>query len=118
LTFHGRLTDSIRRRGENISAYEVEQILQSHPDVLEAAAIGLPSELTEEDVKGCVVLRPGTELEQPHLYEHCLLHAPKHMVPRYYEILPALPKTPTQKVEKFRLKSVGINHATWDADAN
>jgi carnitine-CoA ligase len=117
LAFRGRLTDSIRRRGENISAYEVEQVVLSHPGVLEAAAIGLPSELTEEDVKVCVVLRAGADLQPRDLYEYMLEHAPKHMVPRYYEIVPALPKTPTQKVEKFQLRSAGINPATWDADA-
>jgi crotonobetaine/carnitine-CoA ligase len=117
LTFAGRLSDSIRRRGENISAFEVEELLLSHPAVLEVAAIGVPSELTEEDVKVCVVLRPDANLDARDLYEHCAQHAPKHMVPRYYELVAALPKTATEKVEKFRLKDVGINAATWDAEA-
>ena len=63
LIFHGRLTDSIRRRGENISAFEVEELVSSHPEVLEAAAVGVPSELSEEDVLICVVRRPGSSLK-------------------------------------------------------
>jgi crotonobetaine/carnitine-CoA ligase len=104
LTFVGRAKDCIRRRGENISAYEVEQVVESHPAVLEAAAIGVPSELSEEDVKVCVVLRPGATLTTAELIAHCAAHAAAFMVPRYVEFLPELPKTPTEKVEKFRLK--------------
>jgi crotonobetaine/carnitine-CoA ligase len=116
LAFHGRLSDSIRRRGENISAFEVEELLASHPDVLEAAAIGVPSPLTEEDVKVCVTLRPGSRLAPADLFAYCRARAPAHIVPRYIEIVPALPKTPTQKVEKFRLVQSGITRATWDAE--
>lgn len=116
LSFHGRLSDSIRRRGENISAYEVEQLVEEHPAVLEAAAIGVPSEFTEEDVKVCVVLKDGADLVAADLYRHCCENAARFMVPRYIEIIDALPKTPTQKVEKFRLKQVGITSATWDGE--
>lgn len=115
LTFEGRLSDSIRRRGENISAYEVEQLLIRHPAVLEAAAIGVPSELTEEDVKAVVVLRPGARLTPEELHAFCRETAPRFMVPRYIELVPALPKTPTQKIEKFRLRQDGITPATWDS---
>lgn len=117
LTFHGRLTDSIRRRGENISGYEVEQLIDSHPAVLESAAIGVPSELTEEDVKVCVVLKPTATLTARQLHEYCRDNAPSFMAPRYIEFMGSLPKTPTEKVEKFRLKQAGITPATWDADA-
>ncbi|TCO62442.1 crotonobetaine/carnitine-CoA ligase [Actinocrispum wychmicini] len=104
LTFAGRAKDSIRRRGENISAYEVEQVVEGHPSVLECAAIGVPSELSEEDVKVCVVLRPGHTLTADDLVAHCAANSAPFMVPRYVEFLPELPKTPTQKVEKFRLR--------------
>ncbi|NIY69278.1 AMP-binding protein [Streptomyces malaysiensis] len=117
LYFHGRAKDGIRRRGENISAYEVEQIVESHPGVLEAAAIGVPSELTEEDVKICVVLRPGAQLSAEELIAYCALRSAAYMVPRFVEFLPELPKTPTQKVEKFRLKEAGVTKATWDREA-
>ena len=114
LYFAGRAKDVIRRRGENISAYEVEQTIESHPAVLEAAAIGIPSDLTEEDVKVCVVLRPGATLTARELIEHCARTAARHMIPRYVEFLPALPKTPTQKIEKFRLGQHGITPQTHD----
>jgi carnitine-CoA ligase len=104
LTFVGRAKDSIRRRGENISAYEVEQVVESHPGVLEAAAIGVPSELSEEDVKVCVVRRPGATLTAAELIAHCAANSAAFMVPRYVEFWPELPKTPTEKVAKFRLR--------------
>lgn len=118
LTFHGRLSDAIRRRGENISAHEVERLVDSHPDVLEVAAIGVPSELTEEDVKVCVVVKRGSLLSADELQKYCLDHAASFMVPRYIEFLDALPKTPTQKIEKFRLKELGITSNTWDAESH
>lgn len=117
LTFEGRLSDSIRRRGENIFAFEVEELVTAHPAIVEAAAIGVPSELTEEDVKVCVVRAPGAELDPASLHEYCVQRAPKHMVPRYYEFLAELPKTPTEKVEKFHLKAAGITGSTWDAES-
>lgn len=116
LTFHGRSSDSIRRRGENISAFEVEELAISHPDVLEAAAVGVPSELTEEDLKIYVVAQPGATLEAATLHTYLTQRAPRHMVPRYYELVPSLPKTPTQKVEKFQLKQRGLTETTWDAE--
>lgn len=117
LTFEGRLSDSIRRRGENISAYEVEQLLTRHPAILDAAAIGVPSDLTEEDIKAIVVVRPGASLTAEELHQFCLATAPDFMVPRYIELAPTLPKTPTQKIEKFRLRQDGITPATWDSQA-
>ena len=117
LYFLGRRKDSIRRRGENISAFEVEEIVAQHPDVIEVAAIGVPSDLTEEDVKVCVVLRSGVSLSPSELVDFCFEHAPAHMVPRYIEIVPSLPKTPTQKVEKFRLQERWMTGGTWDREA-
>lgn len=115
LAFHGRLTDSIRRRGENISAYEVETVALGHPAVVEAAALGVPSDLTEEDLKLCVVLRPGHSVAPADLHRYLKDHAPAFMVPRYIEVHRELPKTPTEKVEKFKLvRQVDI----WDAEAS
>jgi crotonobetaine/carnitine-CoA ligase len=117
LYFHGRADDAIRRRGENISAHEVEQIVLSHPDVVEAAAIGVASELTEQDVKICVVLRTGATLTPAQIRTHCAALAPTFMVPRYVEVVAGLPKTPTQKVEKFKLAAAPLTPATWDGEA-
>jgi len=114
LYYVGRKKDAIRRRGENISAFEVEEVVESHPAVLQAAAFGVPSELTEEDVKVCVVLRPGDALTASELARWCEARMARHMVPRYIEFLPSLPLTPTEKVEKYRLREAGVTRTTWD----
>lgn len=112
--FVGRTKDMIRRRGENVSAFEVEEVVTGHPAVLEAAAVGVPSELTEEDVKVLVVLRPGHRLDPRDLIDYCEQRMARFMVPRYVEFLDALPRTPTEKVEKHRLREAGVTAATWD----
>lgn len=115
--FVGRSKDIVRRRGENISAAEVEMGIEAHPDVLECAVFGVPSDMTEEEVMACVVLRPGASLAPDALAAHCSQHMARFMVPRYLRLLPALPKTPTDKVEKFRLQAEGIAPGTWDREA-
>lgn len=114
--FLDRMKDSIRRRGENISAFDVECEINMHPAVLECAAIGVPSELEDEDVKLAVVLRPGHSLGPAELVEFCLERLPKFMVPRYVEFLDALPRTPTDKVAKYKLRERGITEETWDRE--
>lgn len=116
LYFVGRRNDIVRRRGENISAAEVEMGIETHPDVLECAVIGVPSELTEEDVMACVVLKNGARTSAEALATHCAQRMARFMVPRYFRFLPELPKTPTDKVEKFRLRAQGITADTWDRD--
>jgi len=116
LYYLGRKKDMIRRRGENISAFEVEEVVEAHPAVLQAAAFGVPSELTEEEVKVCVVLRPGCALSAPELAEWCAARMARHMVPRYIEFLDGLPLTPTEKVEKYRLREPGVTPSTWDRE--
>ena len=117
LYFVGRSRDMVRRRGENISSAEVEMGIETHPEVLECAVYGVPSDLTEEEVMASVVLRPGALLTAPALAAHCTAHMARFMVPRYLRFLPALPKTPTDKVEKFRLKAEGLVPGTWDREA-
>ena len=114
--FVGRVKDMVRRRGENISAAEVEQALEAHPQVLEAAVYGVPSELSEEDVMACVVLGPGEALQAEDLHRFASTQMARFMVPRYLRIVPALPRTPTDKVEKFRLRAEGLTPDTWDAE--
>lgn len=114
--FVGRRKDMVRRRGENISAAEVEQVIESHPAVLSCAVYGVPSELTEEEVMACVVLRPGERPDAPALVAWCALRMARFMVPRYLRFTDSLPKTPTDKVEKFRLQQAGITADTWDRD--
>jgi crotonobetaine/carnitine-CoA ligase len=115
--FVGRKKEAIRRRGENISAFEVEEGILRHPDVIECAVIGVPSELTEEDVKACVVIRPGSDLSEQEILAHCQRVLGRFQVPRYIEIMDALPKTPTGKLEKYRLQEQGLNGRTWDREA-
>ncbi len=116
LAFLGRLADSIRRRGENISAFEVEEMVSAHPAVLEVGAIGVPSELTEEDVKVVVALKPGCSATHEEIYQFCVETGVKYMVPKYIEFMDVIPKTPTEKVQKYRLKEVWKNSNTWDTD--
>ncbi len=115
--FVGRRADSIRRRGENISAFEVEEVVKLHPAVLDAAAYGVPSELTEDDVMVAIVARTGHKVDPTELVEFCGSRMGRHMVPRYIEVVEALPRTPTEKVEKTVLRERGVTSATWDRDA-
>lgn len=114
--FVGRRKDIVRRRGENISAAEIEQVLESHPAVLECAVVGVPSELTEEEVMAWVVVRPGTPLAPADLAGWCATRMAMSMAPRYLRMVERLPKTPTDKVEKFQLKQQGCAGA-WDREA-
>ncbi len=115
LYFKHRLNEAIRRRGENISAYEVETVAERHPDVIESAAFGVPSEFTEEDIMVIALRRPGTGLGAEELLDHFRANAPRHMVPRYVEITDEpLPRTPTEKIARASLKERGVSQATFD----
>ena len=117
LHFIGRKKDSIRRRGKNISAFEVEEVLNTHPAILESAVIGVPSELTEDEVKAIVVLREGESLTPEALIEWAGGNMPKYAVPRYVEIVEVLPKSSTGKVQKVELRGDWKSTATYDAES-
>lgn len=114
LTFTDRIKDSLRRRGENISSFEVERAVQRHPDVLEAAAYAVPSELTEDEVMVAVVPLEDVDLDVRALLRFCAETMPRFTVPRYVRVLDSLPKTPSQRVQKFRLRAEGITADTVD----
>jgi carnitine-CoA ligase len=116
--FLDRLKDAIRRRGENISAWEVEQVLLSHEDVSAAAVIPVPSPLGEDDVMAVVVPRAGATLDPIELMEHCQPRLAYYAIPRYVEIADALPLTENGKVRKFVLRDRGVTETTWDRDAS
>jgi crotonobetaine/carnitine-CoA ligase len=116
LYFVGRKKEAIRRRGENISAFEVERIVNQHPAVLESAAIAVPSELSEDDVKIVVVLKEGESLHPEELIKFCETRMAYFMVPRFVEFRNDLPKTPTQRIEKYKLQAEGIKTDTWDRE--
>jgi crotonobetaine/carnitine-CoA ligase len=108
LVFVDRIKDCIRRRGENISSFEVERAVQLHPSVLEAAAYAVPSDIAEEEVAVAVVPMEGVELEVSELFRFMIEQLPRFAVPRYIRVVEALPKTPSQRVQKFRLREDGL----------
>lgn len=114
--FVDRKKDAMRRRGENISAFEVEMVVNAHPAVLESAAIAVPSEVGEDEVMVCVVARPDHTLDPLDLIKHCENLMPYFAVPRYVDLRVDLPKTPTHRVEKYRLRETGITPTTWDRE--
>lgn len=116
LVFLDRMKDVIRRRGENISSYEVERAVNLHDDVAESAAVGVPSDLGEEDVMIVIVPRDGARIDPAQIRAHCAEQLAKFMVPRYVLVRDALPKTATQRVQKFELRKAGHSDA-WDAEA-
>jgi crotonobetaine/carnitine-CoA ligase len=102
-TFVGRRKEVIRRRGENLSPTEVEAAAERHPDVAEVAVIGVPSELSEEEVKAFVVPAAGSTLDVAALDAHLRAELTRYKVPRYYEVVAELPHTPTGRLAKHRL---------------
>lgn len=114
--FVDRKKDALRRRGENISSYEVERVINEHPAVLESAAVGMMSEMGEDEVMVCITLKPGKRLEYEELMVFCEERMAYFMVPRYVRFMDELPKTPTQRVEKYRLREAGVTPDTWDRE--
>ena len=103
--FVDRKSDSIRRLGENISSSEVEAVLNRHPAVLECAVIAVPSELGEDEVKAVIVLRDGAHAVPEDLWAFCDEHMPRFWVPRFIELRTEMPKTPSQKIQKYVLRA-------------
>lgn len=114
--FVDRMKDYIRRRGENISSFEIERAVNAHPKVLESAAISVRSELSEDEVKIVVVLKKGERLAQKELLAFCEERMPYFAVPRYVEFVESLPKTANEKVQKSKLREAGITANTWDRE--
>jgi crotonobetaine/carnitine-CoA ligase len=115
--FIDRLKDAIRRRGENISSFEVEQVLLSHPDIASAAAFAVPSELAEEEVMAVVVRRPDSAITEGALSEFCRPRLARFAIPRFIEFVEALPTTENGKVQKYKLRDRGVTSRTWDREA-
>jgi len=114
--FVDRMKDAIRRRGENISSFEVEAEVMAHPAVREAAALGVPSEVSEEDVLVVIAPVEGATLDPAELLEFLRPRMAHFMMPRYVRLLPELPKTPTSKVLKHELRQQGVTADTWDRE--
>lgn len=115
--FVDRSKDVIRRRGENISSFELELTFANHPDVAEVAIHAVASEVTEDDVKATLVLRDGADASEADILEWARSRIPRFALPRYIEFRGALPKNPIGRVLKFRLREEGVTAATWDSQA-
>lgn len=113
IRFAGRLKDFIRRRGENISAFDIERAALEHPDVIEAAAVAIPSPLTEDDVQLAVILREGAEVHPRQLDSFLAKRLPSFMRPEYIEFRDDFPRTPTQRVQKYKLREEGLAPGAW-----
>ena len=114
--FVDRRKDAIRRRGENISSFEVEAEVVAYPAVRESAAYGVPSELGEDDVMIAVAAVDGSQINPEALLQFLKEKMPYFMVPRYIRTLTELPKTPSAKVQKHLLRAEGITSDTWDRE--
>jgi carnitine-CoA ligase len=112
--FVDRSKDVIRRRGENISSFELETTFCQHPDIAEAAIHAVPSEVLEDDVKATVVLRLGASLKESDLLDWARPRMPKFALPRYIEFREELPKNASGRVLKFQLREQGVTPRTWD----
>jgi crotonobetaine/carnitine-CoA ligase len=118
LFFVDRKKEAIRRRGENISAYEVEMLISRHPAVMEVAAVPVTSELSEDEVMVYVVCRDGHSITEEELVRFANRHMAHFMVPRFVRFIDALPKTPSEKIEKYKLKvwAEQNRQALWDRE--
>lgn len=115
--FLDRLKDAIRRRGENISSYEVEQVLLSHPSVGTVAVFPVRSELAEDEVMAAIVLKTGCALDPIELMKFCEPRMQYFAIPRFIDFLAELPRTENGKVQKFKLRERGRGERTWDREA-
>jgi len=115
--FVDRLKDAIRRRGENISSYEVEQVLQGHPAVASVAVYPVRSELGEDEVMATLVCRAGKALDPAELARFCATRLPYFAIPRFIDVVADLPRTENGKVQKYKLRERGVTASAWDRQA-
>ena len=114
--FVDRMKDAIRRRGENISSFEVEAEILTHPKIRECAVVAVPNEMAEDDVLAIVAPATGAAVDPLELLEFLKPRLAHFMLPRYVRIMTDLPRTPTQKVEKYILRQQGLTSDTWDRE--
>lgn len=116
LYFVGRDSESMRRRGENVSTYEVEVEIMKHPAIQECAVYGVPSELGEDDIMTSMVLVEGKSVEVPELIQFLSDKLAYFAVPRYWRFVKELPKTGTHRVIKKELQDLGVTGDAFDAE--
>lgn len=117
--FYDRKADYVRYKGRSLSSFQVEGVVNKHPAIAESAAYGLPSEELEHEAElmVAVVLKPDVELTAEELAQFINDNAPYWVVPRYIEFVVELPKTPTTRVQKYKLRERGKTERTWDREA-
>jgi len=116
LYFTDRIKDSIRRRGENISSFEVERDVSAHPDIAEVACVAASDAYGGDEVKVFIVPRPGRRIDPEQLVHFLIPRMPHYTVPRFIEFVDELPKTPTMRVRKAELRARGNSERTWDRE--
>jgi carnitine-CoA ligase len=114
--FSGRKKDALRRRGENVSAWEVERVINAHPTVEESAVIGVPSQMGEQDIKAFVRAAPDAAVAPVEILAWCKQHLAYYQVPRFIEIVTDFPRGPTQRIRKTELSQ--STAGSWDAEAS
>ena len=114
-----RIKDTIRRRGENISSYEVAAVLLAYPGIAEVAAVAVKADEGGEDaVLVCLGLKAGpARLEPIQRRDVCVARMPYFAVPRYIEVVEEIPKTPSQKIQRNKLRERGVSASTWDRES-
>jgi carnitine-CoA ligase len=117
LYFTDRIKDSIRRRGENISSFEVERDVATHPDVAEVACVAASDAYGGDEVKVFIVTRADRRIDPEQLVHFLIPRMPHYTVPRFIEFIDELPKTPTMRVRKVELRARGNGAGTWDREA-
>jgi crotonobetaine/carnitine-CoA ligase len=115
--FIDRSKDAIRRRGENVSSFEVEEAVTSHPAVKAAAAFPVPSELGEDEVMVAVICEEDHDIDAEDLIRHCEPRLAYFAIPRYVDVVTELPLTANGKVRKGVLRERGVTETTWDREA-
>jgi carnitine-CoA ligase len=114
VTFADRKKDCLRRRGENVSSIELEFAIMTHPNVAEVAVHAVPAGANEDEIKACIVAKPGGEIDPESLFEHFKKHLPYFAIPRYVELLPELPRNAMGRVMKYRLAEHSLGDKVWD----
>src|SRR5438270_2824751 len=116
LHFVDRKADYLRRRGENISSFEVERVLMTHGALADVVVHAVPSQLTEDDLKITATLKDGASLSEEELFRWCIDQLPYFALPRYIEFRAELPRSPVGRLLKRELRAEGVTPSTWDAD--
>jgi crotonobetaine/carnitine-CoA ligase len=119
LFYADRIKDRIRRRGENISSFEIEQVLNDYPDVTESAVVGIKVEDAggEDEVKAYIVTDGGRDIDNVALLDYCVEQIPRFAVPRFIEAVAEIGKTATGKIQKEPLRQAGVTNRTWDRNS-